>query len=181
MSRYPTVMFSTGPMFLTYEASSYLNRSGLDTLSPELYGKYSKNSSYALFRHLKGKFKPFNEPYIENFSYFLASSWHGRDALMIKSIYRWRYIIFLVFIINVLMSLLLIDIFQQCRGTMKYSYKNYLPIPLHLNNSKEKEQSDVNRKFIQILLVNFIIFCCALFILNKVINSSLFDHDNKST
>ena len=47
-------MFSTGPMFLTHEASKYPNRSSLDTLSTELYGKYASNSSRALFRHLKG-------------------------------------------------------------------------------------------------------------------------------
>ena len=47
-------MFSTGPMFLTREASDYSDRQSLDTLSPELYGKYMVNSSLALFRHLKG-------------------------------------------------------------------------------------------------------------------------------
>jgi hypothetical protein len=47
-------MFSTGPMFLTHEASYYSDRSSLDILSPELYGKYSHNSSHALFHHLKG-------------------------------------------------------------------------------------------------------------------------------
>ncbi|CAF0884795.1 unnamed protein product [Rotaria sp. Silwood1] len=53
-TKYPTVMFSTGPMFLTHEASSYPNRSSLDIISPVLYGKYVYNSSYSLFRHLKG-------------------------------------------------------------------------------------------------------------------------------
>jgi hypothetical protein len=52
--RYLTVMFSTGPMFLTHEASYYVNRSSLNILSSELYGKYSYNSSYSLFQHLKG-------------------------------------------------------------------------------------------------------------------------------
>lgn len=47
-------MFSTGPMFITDEASSYSDRSSLDTLSPQLYGKTSHNASIALFRHLKG-------------------------------------------------------------------------------------------------------------------------------
>ncbi len=47
-------MFSTGPMFLTHEASYYPARSSLDILSPELYGKYVHNSSNSLFRHLKG-------------------------------------------------------------------------------------------------------------------------------
>ncbi len=47
-------MFSTGPMFLTHEASYYPNRSSLDILSPELYGKYVFNSSLSLFQHLKG-------------------------------------------------------------------------------------------------------------------------------
>ena len=47
-------MFSTGPMFITHEASYYSDRSSLDTLSPQLYGKSSHNSSIALFQHLKG-------------------------------------------------------------------------------------------------------------------------------
>lgn len=47
-------MFTTGPMFLTFEASHYPNHSSIDVLSPELYGKYVFNSTVALFRHLKG-------------------------------------------------------------------------------------------------------------------------------
>ncbi len=48
-------MFSTGPMFLTHEASIYPNRSAINILSQELYGKYTKDSSQSLFRHLKGR------------------------------------------------------------------------------------------------------------------------------
>jgi hypothetical protein len=51
-------MFSTGPMFLTHEASYYVKRFSLDVLSQELYGKYVHNSSQALFRHLKGRKYP---------------------------------------------------------------------------------------------------------------------------
>jgi hypothetical protein len=47
-------MFSTGPMFLTQEASHYPNRSSINVLSQELYGKYVHNSTRSLFRHLKG-------------------------------------------------------------------------------------------------------------------------------
>jgi len=41
-------------MFLTHEASNYPNRSTIDVLSQELYGKYVQNTSRSLFRHLKG-------------------------------------------------------------------------------------------------------------------------------
>jgi hypothetical protein len=41
-------------MFLTHEAIHYPNRSTIDILSQELYGKYVHNSSRSLFRHLKG-------------------------------------------------------------------------------------------------------------------------------
>ncbi len=54
-------MFSTGPMFLTNQASSYPDRSFLDILSPELYGKYVSNSSDSLFRHLKGLTDSFHD------------------------------------------------------------------------------------------------------------------------
>lgn len=47
-------MFSTGPMYITAQASNYIHRQSIDILSPELYGKYAHNSSLALFRHLKG-------------------------------------------------------------------------------------------------------------------------------
>jgi hypothetical protein len=47
-------MFSTGPMFLTHEASYYSNRSVINVLSQELYGKYVYNASRSLFQHLKG-------------------------------------------------------------------------------------------------------------------------------
>lgn len=53
--RYSTVMFSTGPMFLTHQATNYDNRSSIDVISQELYGKYVFNESQALFQHLKGK------------------------------------------------------------------------------------------------------------------------------
>lgn len=57
MNRYSTVMFSTGPMFLTHEATFYPNRSSINIISQELYGKYVYNASRSLFRHLKGKNK----------------------------------------------------------------------------------------------------------------------------
>ena len=61
LTKYPTVMFTTGPMYLTHQASEYPNRQSLDVLSSELYGKYTFNSSLALFRHLKGlKFHHFS-------------------------------------------------------------------------------------------------------------------------
>jgi hypothetical protein len=67
-------MFSTGPMFLTYQASSYPDRSLLDILSPELYGKYVSNSSHSLFRHLKGVTDSFYDLILldDSFSFILA-------------------------------------------------------------------------------------------------------------
>jgi mannosyltransferase OCH1-like enzyme len=66
--KYTTVMFSTGPMFVTIQAALHSNKSEIDVLSSQLYGKYhkgkSKDSSRALIGHLKG------------------SSWHGEDAKM---------------------------------------------------------------------------------------------------
>ena len=53
--RYATVIFSTGPMFLTHEATFSSERSSISVLSQELYGKYVYNSSRSLFKHLKGK------------------------------------------------------------------------------------------------------------------------------
>ena len=68
-------MFSTGPMFLTQEASYYLNRLSIDVLSQELYGKYVYNSSRSLFQHLKGMDKHninSNSLFIYFLSFFLA-------------------------------------------------------------------------------------------------------------
>ncbi|CAF2395205.1 unnamed protein product [Rotaria sp. Silwood2] len=95
LTKYSTVMFSTGPMFLTHEASYYPKRSSINVLSGELYGKYIYNSSQSLFRHLK------------------ASSWHGNDAAVVKWIYRRRAILFLLSIILFLMIFLLICFIQN--------------------------------------------------------------------
>lgn len=74
-SRYSTVMFSTGPMFLTHQATSYDNRSSIGVISQELYGKYVFNESQALFQHLKGKKDMGEKESIQNrvsFSFILA-------------------------------------------------------------------------------------------------------------
>ena len=60
-SKYPTVMFSTGPMFVTLQASLYSARETLWVLPDALYGKYVPQPE-SLFGHLWG------------------SSWHGEDA-----------------------------------------------------------------------------------------------------
>ena len=60
-SKYPTVMFSTGPMFVTLQASLYSARRTLWVLPDALYGKYVPRPE-SLFGHLWG------------------SSWHGEDA-----------------------------------------------------------------------------------------------------
>ncbi|CAL5227917.1 g10962 [Coccomyxa viridis] len=60
-SKYPTVMFTTGPMFVTLQASLYSARKTLWVLPDELYGKYVPRPE-SLFGHLWG------------------SSWHGEDA-----------------------------------------------------------------------------------------------------
>jgi mannosyltransferase OCH1-like enzyme len=61
LSKYPTVMFSTGPMFVTLQASFYGDRRSLWVLPDRLYGKYVPTDE-SLFGHLFG------------------SSWHGEDA-----------------------------------------------------------------------------------------------------
>lgn len=61
LSKYPTVMFSTGPMFVTLQASFYRARRSLWVLPDGLYGKYVPTGE-SLFAHLFG------------------SSWHGEDA-----------------------------------------------------------------------------------------------------
>ena len=61
LSKYPTVMFSTGPMFVTLQASLYSARQKLWVLPDALYGKYVPRPE-SLFGHLWG------------------SSWHGEDA-----------------------------------------------------------------------------------------------------
>lgn len=60
-SKYATVMFSTGPMFVTSLATSYKDKNHLLVLPDEMYGKYVASPD-PLFLHLHG------------------SSWHGEDA-----------------------------------------------------------------------------------------------------
>lgn len=59
--RYATVMFSTGPMFVTIQFSLYNRKDEFTVLPADVYGKYEVTSS-AYLKHLHG------------------SSWHGNDA-----------------------------------------------------------------------------------------------------
>lgn len=67
-SKYATVMFSTGPMFVTAEATAYRKtqayrkRHDSAVLPDFMYGKYDPTAPDPLFEHLHG------------------SSWHGDDA-----------------------------------------------------------------------------------------------------
>jgi len=156
--RYPTVMFTTGPMFLTSQATNYCPRQSIDILSPELYGKYVHNSSQALFRHLKGLFtqnKKLN--IIEYLFSILASSWHGNDASMIKSIYRHRYIVLGVFII------LLLIVGLSIWSVRKYYPRKYSLIS-NANDQKYQIESSKSKykKILHFLIVNFmfvLLFC----------------------
>lgn len=60
-SKYATVMFSTGPMFVTAQANNFQPRKELAILPDAMYGKYVASPD-PLFLHLHG------------------SSWHGDDA-----------------------------------------------------------------------------------------------------
>eukprot|EP00798_Chlamydomonas_sp_ICE-L_P019948 gene19948-26656_t len=59
--KYATVMFSTGPMFVTVQYVLHHMKKGVFVLPTNLYGKYEKGPD-ALMEHLHG------------------SSWHGNDA-----------------------------------------------------------------------------------------------------
>lgn len=70
--RYTTVMFSTGPMFVTIQLALHPNKSEVEILAPQLYGKYKSGAvnMRAVVAHLKG------------------SSWHGNDAPLFLFINR---------------------------------------------------------------------------------------------
>lgn len=76
-TKYPTVMFSTGPMFLTYQAMLYPNRSQIWVLPRSLYGKWT-HSAAAYFAH------------------YHASMWHSSDAAAVLFLWHMRYLILLV-------------------------------------------------------------------------------------
>lgn len=67
-SKYPTVMFSTGPMFVTAQHALYRDRAGVWVLPDNFYGKYS-NETEAYLKHYSG------------------SSWHGGDAKLVFWLY----------------------------------------------------------------------------------------------
>ncbi|CAF0778515.1 unnamed protein product [Rotaria sordida] len=129
LTKYATVMFSTGPMFLTHEASYYRNRFSISVLSEELYGKYTHNSSRSLFRHLK------------------ASSWHGNDAAIVKWIYRQRTILFSLSIILFLVIFILIYSIQYYHIIVNLLRKIPSIIKSKLNNQSlkyDKIYSNIN-------------------------------------
>lgn len=76
-TKYPSVMFSTGPMFVSYQASHYPDQKQLFVLPGCLYGKYVK-CDQSLFKHYKG------------------STWHGNDASALKWIFQERLVLLLV-------------------------------------------------------------------------------------
>lgn len=75
-TKYPTVMFSTGPMFLTYQAMLYPDRNGIWALPRSLYGKWA-HSSIAFFDH------------------YHASMWHSSDAAIFLFLWKARYVLML--------------------------------------------------------------------------------------
>lgn len=74
-TKYPSVMFSTGPMFVSYQAAHYPRQKQLFVLPGCLYGKYAKCKNISLVRHLTG------------------STWHGNDASTLKWIFRHRLVL----------------------------------------------------------------------------------------
>ncbi|GAX83710.1 hypothetical protein CEUSTIGMA_g11135.t1 [Chlamydomonas eustigma] len=68
--KYATVMFSTGPMFVTVQYSLFDKKKGVTLLPSEVYGKYMQGPDSA-FIHLRG------------------SSWHGQDAKFVFWIERY--------------------------------------------------------------------------------------------
>jgi mannosyltransferase OCH1-like enzyme len=80
---YFTVLFSTGPMFLSLSCIQYhrTNVQDVMVLSPKLYSK----SDTRFFRHLKG------------------STWHSFDAVVVKSALNNWPIVFATLIIAIIM------------------------------------------------------------------------------
>ena len=62
--KYATVMFSTGPMFVTAQFTLFGDRDEMVILPADLYGKYAVSNG-TVFKHLHG------------------SSWHGEDAKLV--------------------------------------------------------------------------------------------------
>lgn len=63
--KYATVMFSTGPMFVTVQYALHNRKAEVAVLPAEIYGKYAKGGPEAAMLHLHG------------------SSWHGKDARVV--------------------------------------------------------------------------------------------------
>lgn len=87
LSKYSTVMFSTGPMFVTLQASLHKHRRALWVLPDELYGKYVPRPG-SLFRHLFG------------------SSWHGEDAKSMLWIVHHPVVLLVVCVASVMVGVL---------------------------------------------------------------------------
>ena len=84
-SKYATVMFSTGPMFVTAQANTFHPKKDLAVLPDAMYGKYVASPD-PLFQHLHG------------------SSWHGDDAKSV--LWFLRHPIVIVSVVLFLLSVL---------------------------------------------------------------------------
>eukprot|EP00195_Chlamydomonas_chlamydogama_P012235 CAMPEP_0202901688 /NCGR_PEP_ID=MMETSP1392-20130828/14401_1 /ASSEMBLY_ACC=CAM_ASM_000868 /TAXON_ID=225041 /ORGANISM="Chlamydomonas chlamydogama, Strain SAG 11-48b" /LENGTH=267 /DNA_ID=CAMNT_0049588293 /DNA_START=295 /DNA_END=1098 /DNA_ORIENTATION=- len=73
--KYATVMFSTGPMFVTIQYALHGHKDEVTMLPADIYGKYKKTSA-AYMVHLHG------------------SSWHGNDARLVFWLeHNWVYLV----------------------------------------------------------------------------------------
>ena len=100
-SKYATVMFSTGPMFVTALATSYKSKQDLAVLPDDMYGKYVVSPD-PLFLHLHG------------------SSWHGEDAKSV--LWFLRHPVVIASVVLILVAVLAIYMMMmKLRGVQKYS------------------------------------------------------------
>ena len=101
ISKYATVMFSTGPMFVTALATSYKHKKELAVLPDDMYGKYIVSPD-PLFLHLHG------------------SSWHGEDAKSVLWFLHHPVVISVAVLVSVA-ALAVYVLFLKLRPPQRYS------------------------------------------------------------
>jgi hypothetical protein len=115
-SKYPTVMFSTGPMFLTWQAMLYPDRKGLSILPVPLYGKWT-HSAVAFFEH------------------YYASMWHDDDAKLALGVWRAKKPILVLLLVGIVLKLWHIYLKRARRCWAQRSSVQFAPQEVELDDT----------------------------------------------
>ncbi|OXC66609.1 hypothetical protein AYX13_04727 [Cryptococcus neoformans] len=121
-SNYPTVMFSTGPMFLSAQYAIF-------SASHPLTESHPRSEIRVLPKSLYGKNAPISDVPHSFFSHFYGSSWHADDAGFITFLGNWgKRLMWIGGVILIFGAIRLIWVKRKAAAGQQYQLLSILPI-----------------------------------------------------